>query len=67
MKRFFPLLSAVLVLTALFSCKTEENDTPSWKELSFAFQVDEPTATSVAFTITPDDDALTYFAHYIRK
>lgn len=37
MKRFFPLLSAVLVLTALFSCKTEENDTPSWKELSFAF------------------------------
>lgn len=55
------------MLIALFSCKTEENDTPSWKELSFAFQVDEPTATSVAFTITPDDDALTYFAHYIRK
>ncbi len=29
MKGFFPLLSAVLVLIALFSCKTEENDTPS--------------------------------------
>lgn len=67
MKRLFLLLSSALALTTLFSCSSEENDTPSWKDLSFTLQVAEPTANSVEFTITPDDANLTYFAHYIRK
>ena len=67
MKRLFPLLCTTLVLAFLFSCSKEESDTPSKKELSFTFQVSEPTATAVEFTITPDDASLTYFAHYIRK
>ena len=67
MKKLLSLLGALLAFSTLFSCSSDESETPAWKELSFTFAVAEPTSNSVEFSIMPDDQSLTYFAYYIKK
>lgn len=71
MKKLLLTAGTVLVLSALFSCRTESRKTEvpegEWKDMEITLRTDDISQESVSYTVEPEDAELSYFVHFIKE